>query len=149
MALDVVITSALQQSTLGHSAEAADYIVKGKENRKFSDDRRSVNPLSMSADKRLIPLAMNHIGWRGPHFNAFLKEMATALITRPSGCYLISGSFAMSQGAALAHIMARWGARITWSIQREFAAPLVRAVMAHKASAAFLQALPLTMVVPS
>ena len=67
--------------------------------------------------------------------------MATVLITRPSGCSITTGPFAMTQGAALSNILARWGARITWTAQREFAAPLVRAVMAHKASAAFLHAM--------
>ena len=98
-------------------------------------------PISTSSERRLIPLALNHLGARGPHFTAFLKEMGVALITRTTGCYLTEGPFAMSRGAALAHLLGKWGARLTWCAQREYAASLVRAVMDHKASSNFLQAL--------
>ena len=38
---------------------------------------------------RLVPLAVNQFGIRGPHFQAFLSECATELVLRPSGCCLV------------------------------------------------------------
>jgi hypothetical protein len=47
-------------------------------------DARSAGPIHNSSTKRLVPMAMNHMGLRGGHFNASLKELATTLVTRPS-----------------------------------------------------------------
>ncbi len=36
-----------------------------------------------------VPLALNHPGLRGPHFQAILEEFASILVTKPEGCFLV------------------------------------------------------------
>ena len=61
-----------------------------------------------SATMRLIPLAMNHVGLRGPHFQAILKEFATLVVSNPAGCALLQDSFALTHKRALQIIMRTW-----------------------------------------
>ena len=70
---------------------------------------------------RFIPLALNYFGLRGPHFQAVLKEFATILVTKPEGCSLLNGPFALTHSGALYKIMRTWGSRLTWDAQREHA----------------------------
>ncbi len=84
-AMDVVIASALQPSCLLPSTRSSDYVIKQVEDRKFRKDDASAMPVQDSATMRLIPLAMNHLGRRGGHFQAALKEFATVLVTKPGG----------------------------------------------------------------
>ena len=89
-------------------------------------------------------------GRRGPHFDAILREMASLLIKRPAGCRLLKGPFALPPTVALAKVISSWGARLTWTAQREHAAQIVKAVENHKQGAnvfmssdAILSSLPL------
>jgi hypothetical protein len=49
----------------------------------FAKDKRFCNPISSSSTMRFIPVALKHLGLRGPHFQATLKEFATILVTKP------------------------------------------------------------------
>jgi hypothetical protein len=89
--MDVVIASALTKSCLLPSTKSSDFVLRQAENRKFSKDSCSCDPVQKSSTRRLIPLAVNHLGLRGPHFNAVLKEFATLLVAKPGGCSLLKG----------------------------------------------------------
>jgi hypothetical protein len=136
-AMDLVIASGLTQSCLSSSSKSSDFVLKGAERAKFMKDKRSVNPISSSSTLRLVPLALNHMGLRGPHFQALLKEFASILVTKPEGCPLLSGPFALTHTAALQKIMRTWGARITWTTQREHAGQILRGMQAFHDAVAF------------
>ena len=57
------------------------------------------------ATRRLIPLALNHMGLRGGHFQAMWKEFATILVTNIGGCSLLQAPFAISLNGALHKIL--------------------------------------------
>ncbi len=59
--------------------------MKAAERAKFGKDKKFVNPIALSSSMRLIDLALNHLGMRGPHFQAMLKEFAIILETKPEG----------------------------------------------------------------
>ena len=86
---------------------------------------------------RFVPLAINHLGLRGPHFQSLLKEFASILVTKPQGCSLLRGPFALSHSAALKYILDTWGARITWTAQREHAGQILRGLQAFHDGIAF------------
>jgi hypothetical protein len=139
--MDVVVTSAMQRSCLLHSSKSSDYAIRKVENEKFRKDARSVGPIQNCATKRFIPLAMNHFGLRGGHFNAALTEFASQLVLRPSGCPLMKGPFALSMNGALRKILEHWGSRLTWTVQRQHAAQLISSMEAFHSSASFLSSL--------
>jgi hypothetical protein len=89
--MDIVIVSALKQSCLLQSIKGSDYAIRKVESVKFRADARSTGPIQSSSTRRQVPLALNHLGLRGGHFSAFLKEFATILVTRPGGCALLQG----------------------------------------------------------
>ncbi len=51
---------------------------------------------------------------------------------------LLQGPFAVPPTVALAKILSSWGARLTWTAQREYAARIIRAVETHKTVVDFL-----------
>ncbi len=59
------------------------------ENYKFNKDLRNVDLIQASSTQRLIPLAMNQCGRRGPHFEAILLDYASLLINRSIGRSLL------------------------------------------------------------
>ena len=126
--MDIIVTSALKQSYLIHATKGSDYVIRAAESVKFRADARSTSPIQSSATRRLIPLALNHMGLRGGHFQALLKEYATILVTKPGGCSLLHGPFALSLDGALHKILNTWGSRLTWTAQREHAAQIVGAM---------------------
>ena len=67
-AMDLVIASGLTKSCLSSSSKSSDFVLKGAERTKFGKDKRSVNPIVSSSTTRFVPLALNHMGLRGPHF---------------------------------------------------------------------------------
>jgi len=83
-------------------------------------------------------MALNHMGLCRGHFWAILKEYATILVTRPSGCFLLQGPFALSLNGALHNILNTWGSRLTWTAQRKHAAQIVGAIDAFYAGSHFL-----------
>ena len=66
------------------------------------------------------------------------KEFATILVTRPGGCSLLQGPFALSINDALHKILNTWGSLLTWTAQREHAAHIVGAMDAFYVGAHFL-----------
>jgi hypothetical protein len=64
-----------------------------------------------------------------------LKEFATILVTRPVGCALLKGPFALSINDALLKILNTWGFRLTWIAQREHAVQIVGSMDVFYASA--------------
>ena len=136
-AMDLVIASALTKSCLSSSSRSSDFVLKGAERVKFGKDRRSVNPISSSSTMRFVPLALNHMRLRGPHFQALLKEFASILVTKPEGCSLLRGPFALTHSGALKKILGTWGARITWTAQREHAGQILRGLQAFHDGVAF------------
>jgi hypothetical protein len=80
---------------------------------------------------------MNQFGRHGPHFEAALREHASLMIKRPSGCRLPQGPLAVPPTVALAKVLSAWGTRLTWTAQREYAAQTIKAVETHKAAAVF------------
>lgn len=139
--MDVVVTSALQKSCLLLTSKSSDHAVRKVENEKFRRDSNSVGPIQSSSTKRFIPLAMTHLGMRGGHFNSVLKEFATILVTRPSGCPLMRGPFALSMNGALGKIMHTWGSLLTWTAQRQHAAQILGGMDSFFASSSFLHSL--------
>ena len=126
--MDVVIASAIQNSCLTSSTKSSDFVLRLAENKKFMKDSKSSYSIQKSSTQRFIPLALNHLGLRGAHFSATLRELATQLVTRPEGCPLLKGPFALSHMGAFKKIMHTWGACLTWTAQREHAAQIVRSV---------------------
>jgi hypothetical protein len=138
-AMDLVIASGLTKSCLSSSSRSSDFVLKGAERVKFGKDMRSVNPTASSSTMRFVPLALNHMGLRGPHFQAVQKEFASILVTKPEGCSLLRGPFALTHTGALKKIMRTWGARITCTAQREHASQILRGLQAIHDGAAFLR----------
>ena len=126
--MGIVITSAMQKSCLLQSSKSSDFAIKKAENEKFMKCARSTSPIQNCATKRFIPLAMNHFGLRGGHFNATLKEFASLLVLRPSGCPLMKGPFALLLNGALRQILETWGSRLTWIVQRQHAAQIISGI---------------------
>ena len=127
-AMDVVLVSTLSKSCLFKSSSSSDYALRQAKNNKFNNDLRNNEPLQFSATKRFIPLAMNQFGRRGPHFEVALREHASLMIKRPSGCRLLQGPLAVPPTVALAKVLSTWGTRLTWATQREYAAQIIKAV---------------------
>jgi len=138
--MDIVLTTAIQKSCLNQSITSSDYVIRKAENEKFGRDSRSVDPIQLSPTMRFIPLAMNHLGLRGSHFNAALREFASQLVLRPNGCSLLSGPFALSLNGALRKLLFTWGARLTWTAQRHHAAQILLGMDSFFANASFLSA---------
>ena len=101
-------------------------VLKAAERTKFGKDVRLVYPIASSSTMRFVPLAPNHLGLWGPHFQAVLKEFASILVTKPEGCSLLRGPFALTHTATIQMIMRTWGARITWTAKREHAGQILR-----------------------
>jgi hypothetical protein len=138
VAMDVVITMVLKQSCLPNVAKGSDYILRTAEAVKFRKDSRFSRPIQSSATRRLVPLAISHLGLRGGRFHALLKEFATTLVTRPGGCVLLQGPFALSINGALHKILNTWGSRLTLTAQRHHASQIVGSIEAFFAGAHFL-----------
>ncbi len=124
-----------------NATNGSDYVIRVVESVKFRADARSSGPIQSSATRRLIPLALNHMGLRGGHFQAMMKEFATILVSRPGGCSLLRGPFALSLNGALHKILNMWGSRLTLTAQREHAAQIVSAMDSFYASSHFLSVL--------
>ena len=139
--MDVVVTSAMQKSCLSNTSKSSDYAIRKVENEKYRKDARFVGPIQNSSTKRFVPLAMNHLGLRGGHFNAALDEFATTLVTKPSGCPLMKGPFALSMKGALRKIMNTWGARLTWIAQRQQVAQTLHSMEFFFSCASFLSSI--------
>ena len=84
-AMDLVIASALQKSCLSSIDKSSDIVLKAAEKSKFKKDLNSAIPIPSSSTMRFVPLALNHFGMRGPHFQAVLNEFAAIVVTRPEG----------------------------------------------------------------
>jgi len=128
-AMDLGIASALQKSCLFSIVKSSDIVLKAAEKSKFRKDLNSAKPISSSSTMRFVPLAINHFGVRGPHFQAVLKEFATIIVTRPEGCSLLQGPFALTHSGALHKILRCWGSRLTWTTRREHASQIIRVFM--------------------
>ncbi len=137
-AMDLVIASALQKSCLSSTDKSSDIVLKAAEKTKIKKDLNSVKPISSSSTMRFVPLAINHFGLRGPHFQALLKEYASIVVTRPEGCSLLQGPFALTHSGALHKILRCWGSRITWTARRKHASQIVRGLQAFYDSASFV-----------
>ena len=83
--MDIVITSALKQTCLLQSTKGSDYAIRKAESVKFRAESRSTGLIQSSSTRRLVPLALNHLGLRGGHFAAVLREFATILVTPARG----------------------------------------------------------------
>jgi hypothetical protein len=136
--MDIVIASALTKSCSLPYSQSSDFMLRQAENKKFNNDLRSTEPIQESATRRLIPLASNHFGLRGPHFQVVLQEFATLLVAKPGGCPLLKGPFALTHTAAINHILHAWGGTLTWTLQREHAAQLVKGMLSFWDSMSFL-----------
>jgi hypothetical protein len=113
-------------------------VLTAAEKTKFRKDLNSLNPISSSSTMRFVPLALNHFGLRGPHFQAVLKEFATIVVTKPEECSLLRGSFALTHSGALHKILRCWGSSLTWTTHREHFGHIVRGLQAFYDSVAFV-----------
>ena len=138
-AMDIVIASALQKSCLTSITKSSDIVLKAAEKMKFRKDMSSSKPISSSSTMRFVPLALNHFGLRGPPFPAVVKEFATIVVTRPEGCSLLRGPFALTHSRALHKILRCWGSCLTWTAQREHAGQIVRGLQPFYDFAAFVR----------
>ena len=85
---------------------------------------------------RLVPLAANQFGRRGPHFQAFLTECASELVLlRPSGCRLLTGPSRQTPREAIQTILRRCGAKLTLVFEREHAGHILHAIDLGRVSA--------------
>ncbi len=137
--MDLVVASGLTKLCLSSSSKSSDFVLKASENAKFRKDRNSVNPIFSSSTMRFVPLALNHLGMRGPHFQAVLKEFASIAVTRPEGCPLLQGPFALTHSGALHKILRTWRAYLTWTAQREHASKIVKGMHAFYDANAFVR----------
>ncbi len=103
--MDIVITFALKQPCLLQSTKGSDYAIRTTESVKFRADSRSSSPIKSSYTRRLVLLALNHMGLRGGHISAVLKEFATIPVTQLGGCALLQGPFALSISGTLLKIL--------------------------------------------
>jgi hypothetical protein len=108
------------------------------EKEKYRKDARSTGPIQSNSTKRFVPLAMSHMGMRASHFNASLKEFAIIVVTKPSGCSLMKGPFALSMKGAIRRILNAWGARVTWTAQRQHATHALHNMESFYSCASFL-----------
>ena len=129
--IDFVVSSCTCSSIREKSQNSSDAPLKKAEDRKFAKDLASSLPFQNSATRRFVPFALNQFGRRGPHANALLLEFASALVLRSGGCHLTRGPFAMTDSQALQHIVGVWGARITWMVEREHAARILRSIESY------------------
>jgi len=136
--MNLVVVSGLKKSCLSSSCKSSDFILKAAEKTKFRKDLNSIKPIATSSTMRFAPLALNHVGLRGSHFQAVLKEFATIVVTRPEGCYLLQGPFALTHSGALHKIMRSWGSLLTWTPQREHASQIVKWLQSFYDSSAFV-----------
>ena len=136
--MGVVVTSALHKSCLSNTSKISDYAIRKVDNEKYMKDARSVGPIQNGSTKRFVPLAMNHLGLRGGHFNVALNEFATNLVTKPSGCSLMKDPFALSMKGALRKILNTWGARLTLTVRRLHAAHALHSMESFYSCASFL-----------
>jgi len=127
IAMDVCIASCTKKTGLTDAADNPDHTAIEKEKHKFEKDDKSCVRLQSSSTIRFVPLCANQFGRRGPHFEALLTEFAAELVSRPAGCRLLNGPYKQTYKQALTTIRKRWGARITWMLQREHAAQIVKA----------------------
>ena len=84
-AMDCVIVSGLTKSYLTNKSKSSDFYLRMAEKVTFCKHRRPNCPLASSANMRFIPLAVNHVGLRGPHFQVVLREFDASLVTNPAG----------------------------------------------------------------
>jgi hypothetical protein len=82
-AMDQNIASGLTKSRLSSSCRSSGFVLKAAEKAKFKKNKNSAKPISTSSTMRFVPLALNHFGMRGSHYQAVLKEFATIVVTRP------------------------------------------------------------------
>jgi hypothetical protein len=87
---------------------------------------------------RFIPLVLNHVGPRGQHFQATLKEFATIVVTKPEGCSLLHVPFALTHSRVLHKIMRSWETRLAWIAQREHESRIVRGMQSFYDFVAFM-----------
>ena len=66
--MDIIITYAIKHSCLTHAIKGCDYVIRDAESVKFKKDARSSGPVQSSSTRRLIPLALNHLGRSDGHF---------------------------------------------------------------------------------
>ena len=128
VAMDVTTSSCTCPTNVVDASISTDKHLRAAENLKFDKDQKSCYPLQTSSSMRLVPLAANQFGRRGPHFQALLSEYASELVMRPSGCRLLSGPSRQSPDEARKTIMCRWGTVITLVIEREHAAHILQAI---------------------
>jgi hypothetical protein len=103
--MDVVICSSISKSCYIKLILKLGFCSTNKKNEKFSKDLRNPEPLQQSATQRFIPLALNQCGRRGPNCEAILREHASIIIKRSSGCRMLKGPFAIPLTMALAKIL--------------------------------------------
>jgi len=109
-AMDIAIASCLTKPRIFSFCKSPDFVLKVAETAKFGKDRRFVNPIPPSSSTMcFIPLALNHLGLGGPHFQAVFKKFATILVIKPEGCSLLQGSFALTHTGTLDKILISWG----------------------------------------
>jgi len=128
IAMDVTTSGCTCPSYVVSASTSTDAHLRAAESVKFDKDVKSSYPLQASSSMRLVPLAANQFGRRGPHFQAALDEFASELVLRPSGCCLLSGPSRQTPREATQSILRRWGARLTLVFEREHAAQILQAV---------------------
>jgi len=79
VAMDVTTSSCTCPTNVVCASVNTDKHLRAAENVKFDKDLKSSYPLQASSSMRLVPLAVNQFGRRGPHFQAFLSECAELL----------------------------------------------------------------------
>ena len=126
--MDVTSSSCTCPTNVADAAYSTDKHLRLAEGTKYDNDSKSSYPLQTSLSMRLVPLAANQFGRRGPHFQSFLAECAYELVLRPSGCRLLSGPSKQSPREAIQTILRRWGAKLTLVFEREHAGHILHAI---------------------
>ena len=60
------------------------------------------------------------------------------MVTRPEGCSLLQGPFALTPSGALYKILLCWGSCLTWTTRRDHVSQIVRGLQAFYDSTAFV-----------
>jgi len=136
--MHVMICASMSKSCLQNSFTRSNFVLHHAERNKFNKHLRDREPLQLSATQRCIPLALNQFGHRGSHFDDILREQASLLIKRATGCRLLQGPLAAPPTFALAKVLSSWGARLTRTTQREHVAQIIKTMVNHKSATIFI-----------
>jgi hypothetical protein len=81
---------------------------------------------------------MNPCGCRDPHFETILVEYTSLLVKRSTDWSLLQGHLMITPTVGLSKVLSYRDATLTWTVQRELDAKVIKGVKSHKNAVAFI-----------